>query len=227
IDAVCRTFLGLTVACARCHDHKFDPITQQDYYALAGVFASIRQADLSVADWRTLADFRLPAATSINGIATAQLLWPMPRPLVPGVVDASLHVLADGPHHPKLEWRPGIAQDIPLQLRGNPSRPGPLISRRFLAVLSPTPSQPFRQGSGRLELARALVSEGMPLTARVIGNRAWKHHFGRGLVDTPSDFGSQGAHPSQPQLLDDLTARFIAHGWSLKWLHREILLSAA
>jgi hypothetical protein len=226
IDAVCRTFLGLTVACARCHDHKFDPITQQDYYALAGVFASIRQADVSVADWRSLSDFRLPAATATNSLETALLLSRAKRPLAPGVVDASLHVLADGAHRTKLEWRPSVAQDVAVQLRGNPSRPGSLTPRRFLAVLSPASPRPFRQGSGRLELAHALVNEGAPLTARVIVNRVWQHHFGRGLVDTPSDFGSQGTRPSHPQLLDDLTARFIAHDWSLKWLHREILLSA-
>lgn len=226
IDAVCRTFLGLTVACARCHDHKFDPITQQDYYALAGVFASIRQADLSVADWRSLTDFRLPAAAATTGFETAVMVRHMKRPLALGVVDASLHVLADGAHHTKLEWRAGVAQDIPLHIRGNPSRPGSLVPRRFLAVLSPDPPRSFHQGSGRRELAGALVTDGAPLTARVMVNRVWSHHFGRGLVDTPSDFGSQGARPSHPQLLDDLTARFIAHGWSLKWLHREIVLSA-
>jgi hypothetical protein len=93
-------------------------------------------------------------------------------------------------------------------------------------VLSLGEPRPFRQGSGRLELARAVVREGAPLAARVIVNRVWAQHFGAGLVTTPSDFGAQGARPSHPELLDDLTARFVAAGWSLQWLHREIVLSA-
>jgi hypothetical protein len=112
------------------------------------------------------------------------------------------------------------------QIRGNPANLGPTVPRRFLEVLSKGVVKPFRQGSGRLELARAMVTEGAPLAARVIVNRIWQHHFGRGLVDTPSDFGSQGARPSHPELLDYLAGRFVAAGWSIKWLHREILLSA-
>src|SRR5262249_48596752 len=138
----------------------------------------------------------------------------------------SLLVLADGPDHTKLEYKPGVAQDVCVQVRGNPAKAGPVVPRRFLAVLSPASPRPFKQGSGRLELARAIVNEGAPLSARVIVNRVWEHHFGTGLVETPSDFGSQGVRPSHPELLDDLTARFIAHGWSLKWLHREIMRSA-
>src|SRR5205814_7504436 len=114
-----------------------------------------------------------------------------------------------------------------MQIRGNPANPGPVVPRRFLSVLSPDTPKLFAQGSGRLELARALVAEAAPLTARVIVNRVWKHHFGSGLVDTPSDFGAQGSRPTHPKLLDDLAARFMAHGWSLKWLHRELVLSAA
>jgi hypothetical protein len=201
IQAVTGTFLGLTVACARCHDHKFDPITQQDYYALAGVFASTRPADRPYRERGT-------------------------EPMVPAVQDAGLFVLADGPQRTKVEYRPGVAQDVAVQVRGNAANSGALVPRRFLAVLSADPPPPFRQGSGRLELARALVREGGPLAARVMVNRVWKHHFGAGLVETPSDFGAQGARPSHPELLEDLAARFVAGGWSLKWLHREIVLSA-
>jgi hypothetical protein len=232
IDTVGRTFLGLTVACARCHDHKFDPISTQDYYALAGVFASIRPADYLVRpeDLRlALTHFRLPALGPMTAVETAAVLRQSALGkvlLARGVEDASLTVEADGPHRTKLSYRPGVGQDIALQIRGNPSNLGPSVPRRFLAVLSPTAPQPFTQGSGRLELARAIVTEGAPLSARVLVNRVWQHHFGRGLVETPSDFGGQGARPSHPQLLDDLAARFVANGWSLKWLHREILLSA-
>jgi hypothetical protein len=116
---------------------------------------------------------------------------------------------------------------VAVQRRGNPASPGPVVPRRFLAVLSAAEPRPFREGSGRRALAQALVTEGGPLAARVIVNRVWKHHFGEGLVSTPSDFGAQGARPSHPHLLDDLAARFVASGWSLKWLHREVVLSAA
>jgi hypothetical protein len=124
----------------------------------------------------------------------------------------------------RLDYRPG-PRDLPLFIRGNANRPGPIVPRRFLTVLSEDP-QPYRNGSGRLELAASITTDAAPLAARVIVNRVWLAHFGRGIVDTPSNFGRQGSQPSHPQLLDDLAARFIADGWSLKRLHREILLSA-
>jgi hypothetical protein len=253
IHTLSSTFLGLTVACARCHDHKFDPITTQDYYALAGVFASIRQSDLSLlpdeparraqqarvqlrgieAQLAKLRGNKKPDEKSKKEIAKltaeAQALRSTPNlnePLVPGVVESSLHVLADGPHHTRLMHKPE-PQDVAVQVRGNPASTGPVVSRRFLAVLSGEKPRPFSGGSGRLELAQAIIGEGGALAARVIVNRVWQQHFGAGLVRTPSDFGRQGERPSHPELLDDLAARFVASGWSLKWLHREIMLSAA
>jgi mono/diheme cytochrome c family protein len=110
--------------------------------------------------------------------------------------------------------------------RGNPLQKGETVPRAFLQVLSPKGIQPFQQGSGRLELARAIASEHNPLTARVIVNRVWMHHFGRGLVPTASDFGTRAEAPSHPELLDWLAARFVQQQWSLKRLHREIMLSA-
>jgi hypothetical protein len=109
--------------------------------------------------------------------------------------------------------------------RGSPNRPGELVPRQFVQVLSPQ-RQPFRQGSGRLELARAIVDPANPLTARVIVNRVWMHHFGQGLVDTPGDFGLRSNPPSHPELLDYLAATFMERGWSLKDLHRQIMNSA-
>ncbi|OAI41523.1 hypothetical protein AYO40_00380 [Planctomycetaceae bacterium SCGC AG-212-D15] len=254
IQALTGTFLGLTVACARCHDHKFDPVTTHDYYALAGVFASMRAIERPLvpdADMGLVTQARQKVKALDDEIAKLQVGKPAPpdkdarmaslqaqidkikketpnydAPTAAAVDDASLQVLADGPHRTKLEYKPGVGQDIPMQVRGNPSAVGPIVPRRFLAVLSPGEPKPFG-GSGRLDLAQALVGEGTPLSSRVIVNRVWKHHFGAGLVETPSDFGAQGERPSHPELLDDLTARFIARGWSLKWLHREIVLSAA
>ena len=253
IGAVSSTFLGLTVACARCHDHKFDPISTQDYYALAGIFASIKHTDVSMlpdAETKAIqaamtkigvlqerlkrigkskvADEVKETATLTAQIEAIKKATPnFDAPLAKGVIESSLHVLPDGPHKTKLEYKPAVPQVVPLQIRGVAANSGPLVPRKFLTVLSVDAPKPFKQGSGRLELACAIVNEGAPLSARVIVNRVWKQHFGTGIVETPSDFGMQGARPTHPELLNDLTARFIQNGWSLKWLHREIMLSAA
>jgi hypothetical protein len=111
--------------------------------------------------------------------------------------------------------------------RGIPSNRGDQVPRRFLQVLSHVDGgKPFRNGSGRLELARAIANPSNPLTARVIVNRIWQHHFGEGLVRTPSDFGVRGEPPTHPELLDFLAAEFIESGWSIKALQRRIMLSA-
>jgi len=110
--------------------------------------------------------------------------------------------------------------------RGNPSRPAQYVERRYLRFFSEVSDEAFGQGSGRLELAEAIISPDNPLTARVIVNRVWLHHFGQGLVSTPSDFGMQSAPPSHPELLDHLTTWFVNHGWSIKELHRYVLQSA-
>jgi hypothetical protein len=143
------------------------------------------------------------------------------------VCDAGTWVDGRDPDWTVLEFKPGVPRDLPVFIRGNPARPGAIVPRRFLEVLSPGEPQPFRRGSGRLELAEAVVNDAAGLTARVIVNRIWGWHFGQPLVRTPSNFGALGDAPSHPELLDDLAARFIAAGWSLKWLHREIVLSAA
>ena len=111
-------------------------------------------------------------------------------------------------------------------VRGNPAQPGDRVPRQFLRVLSNNSSTPFAHGSGRLDLARAITAADNPLTSRVIVNRVWMHHFGEPLVSTPSDFGTRSNPPTHPDLLDDLAARFIQSGWSLKNLHRLILLSS-
>ncbi len=254
IDTVCSTFLGLTVACARCHDHKYVPISTRDYYALAGVIAGTRQIDLPLlpdeeaeavrnaeakieelqAEIKTLKAKKPPLADAkarleelTDRIKQLEATPGYKAVAVRGITDAHVSVVSRGPNKTRLEYEDGVGHDIAMHTRGNPNRPGPVVPRRFLTVLSGEDSKSFTQGSGRLELARAIVTDGAPLAARVIVNRVWKHHFGRGLVETPSDFGRQGDRPSHPELLDDLAARFVAAGWSLKWLHREIMLSSA
>jgi mono/diheme cytochrome c family protein/cytochrome c553 len=120
----------------------------------------------------------------------------------------------------------GKPADMRIYLRGNHQKPGPEAPRRFLAVLTSEEPKAFSLGSGRLELAQAVASRDNPLTARVIVNRIWQQHFGRGIVGTPSNFGNLGERPSHPQLLDHLAHLLMANGWSLKKLHREIALSA-
>lgn len=110
-------------------------------------------------------------------------------------------------------------------VRGSPARPGKAVPRQFLEVLAGAGRQPFSRGSGRLELAKAIVAEDNPLTSRVLVNRVWMHHFGEPLVSSPSDFGTRSAPPTHPELLDYLAWSFMADGWSLKQLHRRIMLT--
>jgi len=258
MDAFGRTFLGLTLGCARCHDHKSDPVTAEDYYAIAGVFASVQLVDRPVLDemaWAPIREARAKVKTLEGKRDALKKAKPAPADLkerlaalekeiaairettpkyhtatAPAVMEAALFVKPKdkGEHGTKLDYIPGMARDLPLHERGDPNQPGKVVPRRFLSAFPGPDGSPrsLDHGSGRLELARALVEEAAPLSARVIVNRVWKHHFGHGLVPTPSEFGPAGEAPTHPALLDDLAARFVAKGWSLKWLHREILASA-
>jgi hypothetical protein len=126
------------------------------------------------------------------------------------------HVLVDAP----TPYEPCVF------LRGNPNNRGEAVRRQFLSAIAGARPRPFRNGSGRLELARAIAARDNPLTARVLVNRVWQHHFGKGLVGTPSDFGLRSDPPTHPELLDHLATTFMNSGWSIKKLHRLILLSA-
>ncbi|QDU51640.1 DUF1553 domain-containing protein [Gimesia panareensis] len=196
INNLSRTLMGLTVGCARCHDHKFDPITQEDYYGLYGIFESTR--------------YPFP------GIE----LDKKPRDLVPlvknGKPTKELAFAMD-------EGKPG---DTQLHIQGNPERRGDLVPRKFLEVLGGDllPNNATSH-SGRLQLANWITNPENPLTARVMVNRIWQYHFGTGIVSTPSDFGSRGRVPTHPELLDWLATQFIEDGWSVKQIHRRIMLS--
>ena len=252
IDTLTRGFLGLTVACARCHDHKYDPVPTSDFYALEGVFASTEYVEepavpREVVDAFKTAESAIQAKDKeINSflkgeadrlklkVAGNQLKQVESKLSDEGKKRlAGLRTELAGlkkkapPPYPVIHTlgeasRPG---DAPVLIRGNSTTPGASVPRRFLTVLGGN-QKPFARGSGRLELARAIASEGNPLTARVMVNRVWQHHFGKGLVATPSNFGALGERPSHPELLDWLARRFIASGWSLKSLHREIMLSS-
>lgn len=262
VDTITRGFLGLTVACARCHDHKFDPITMRDYYALAGVMASTQlvewplvatspaEAEALTATREAIVDYSLRVSYARNMKQAAEIedqpTEPFERlaqryqekldalksrqlfdgPIANVVRDAGVWVDDSDPDWTSLKYRPGEPRNLPVFIRGNPNNPGDEVPRRFLEVLTKGDPQPFPSGSGRLELATAIVTDAASLAARVMVNRVWGWHFGQPLVRTPGNFGALGDAPSHPDLLDDLAARFIRHGWSLKWLHREIVLSA-
>ncbi|MEK6260322.1 MAG: PSD1 and planctomycete cytochrome C domain-containing protein [Planctomycetota bacterium] len=263
LDAVSRTFLGLTVACARCHDHKFDAITTRDYYALAGVFASTDLSDRPllpsptaelVREARHKVDSLKESLKKTKGKESeeAQQLQQQivdlreatpyfDTPMAPTIEEASVFVMPDGPDATKLDIRKRQSRDLPIFRRGNPGNPGDIVPRRFLELFSSVTSQPFQQGSGRREFAEALVHEAQALSARVIVNRIWSHHFGKGLVRTPSDFGQQGERPSHPELLEWLSGELVGRAergtrsaeqgaseprWSLKRLHRQLVTSA-
>jgi hypothetical protein len=380
IDVVTRGTLALTVACARCHDHKYDPIPTADYYSLYGVFHGCdeRLTSLGAPDDKELANRRQKFAEKLaqrRGEANARLrsrvgdylaaqlelknypeegfdqllsaddLIPFsvrrwrdflrqtqaaPHPIfgpwnaLAAVTDfekeapsalgralaatninpfvasafstspttlretaqrygkifadagkqtnsagaAELLAFLQDPHSPAVVPDTGIVNteyfyptpvceelwklqgDVDRRLielgtsgalvladrepepnprvfnRGSASRPGDEVPRQFLKVLAGPERKPFTQGSGRLELARAIASPDNPLTARVMVNRIWQHHFGLGLVKTPSDFGLRAEAPSHLELLDWLARRFIAEGWSVKAMHRQIMASA-
>jgi hypothetical protein len=375
IDVTAKAFLGLTVTCARCHDHKFDPIPTADYYSFYGIFASSlepaakpvigptnsayaayevkrREMDERIKNMReqnmrdvfgdyrrqgahyliatvmgqsegpaylkkiganpalfqnwvqatrgggrqTVAIFgvwnvmsRIPTARfavqgpraldnqyqkeraavlspvvlkafdgvtprslvdvanvygklfartdpewenafgNVMGDAVLRFLQPRVRnqyfqlreqsdmlELVDPGAPARAHILVDSP----------TPRDSPILLRGQAETPGDVVPRRFLEVLSGSNRPRFREGSGRLELANAIANKNNPLTARVMINRVWQHHFGEGFVSTPDDLGNQSSPPTHPELLDWLANRFMADAWSVKKLHKVILLSA-
>jgi hypothetical protein len=148
------------------------------------------------------------------------------EPFLNTVFESAQYIDGSDAQYTFIHYKPGEARDVPLLRNGNVATPGEIVPRHFPLVLSKGESK-FTKGSGRLELAGRIFDDAAPLAARVIVNRVWGWHFGRALVGTPSDFGVQGELPTHPELLTDLAARFVAHGWSLKWLNREIMSSAA
>ena len=254
VHTVSSTFLGLNLACARCHDHKYDPLTHSDYYAIAGVLSNSKSTDVALSEGVDAAEVvrsrksvkaldaefeklsksdkeedKLKATEIRQKIEQSKSVAGYDSLLTPGVEDLRLEVRqAEGAHGSRIVFEREL-KDSAIEIRGNPNKLGASVPRRFVSVLTQPTSgvQGWTQGSGRYELAQSITGQSQDLAARVMVNRIWKHHFGRGLVDTPSDFGRQGQAPTHPELLDDLAHRFIEQGWSIKWLHREILLSAA
>jgi len=205
IDVTGRAMLGLTIACARCHDHKFDAIRTTDYYALAGIFRSTEPFQ--------------------DEVRNATMWWEIP--VQQGKGAEPLLVMAP---------KESMPRNLRVHLRGNRFTLGKIVPRGVPEVITPVGDQtvdgtgnlvdPNQLTSGRLELARWIASPANPLTARVMVNRIWQHHFGRGLVATSDNFGVRGERPTHPELLDWLAKRFVESGWSVKAMHRLMVLSS-
>lgn len=297
IETTGRAFLGLTLRCARCHDHKYDPITQQDYYALYGFFASTRYPWAGSEEVEskkfTRYDFPplVPAAAAAPKVQAYEKQLQELRariqqiekndPLVHSIAEltARFQSVSNQLRELKKEGRdrqslliqfaaveklledqkkelkdklkalqtglrgleiPGLPTDLSgayavddgqpldacLQVRGEPTERGMVIQRGVPRVIAGGYEMKIPKGSsGRLQLAEWLTQPDHPLTARVLVNRVWQHHFGKGIVTTPSNFGLRGEPPTHPELLDWLTGYFLDHGGSIKALHRLILQS--
>ncbi|MBY0229682.1 MAG: DUF1549 and DUF1553 domain-containing protein, partial [Gemmataceae bacterium] len=222
IDTVGKAFLGLTLGCARCHDHKFDPVTTRDYYALAGIFYSTRILETLGTKGGEYTLQRIPLVPRAYLAKRAEQLKRKDKSVLPEppVAEAA----QDGGTPGGLFPRNG---DVPLHVRGSYARLGAVVPRGFPRFFAGDKQPSIGKGSGRPELAAWIATEKNPLTARVIVNRVWAWHFGTGLVRTPNNFGMLSEPPSHPRLLDWLAARFVEDGWSLKALHRRLLLSDA
>ncbi|MBI82159.1 MAG: hypothetical protein CMJ81_03095 [Planctomycetaceae bacterium] len=197
IDVTSRAFLGLTVACARCHDHKFDPIPTEDYYSLAGIFRSLKI---------------IRETGHITWMWTEHPLLTLPGNETPLMIMAPLE---DG------------GRNLRVHLRGDYNDLGQEVPRRFLRIIAGEDQTPITtKQSGRLELAQWIASPTNPLTARVMVNRIWQGHFLQGIVASSDNFGKMGQPATHPRLLDWLASRFIESGWSVKAMHRLIMLSS-
>ncbi|MFM7056732.1 MAG: PSD1 and planctomycete cytochrome C domain-containing protein [Planctomycetota bacterium] len=312
LQIVCSSTMGLTMQCARCHSHKFDPIPQTDYFRLQAVFTSVYRPDKWIPQMerrlliaskqqqeqatRTNADVDAAVktlneqATALKTTFTARLFDDRLAAL-PGEIRDDVRAALDTPAPNRSEIQKYLAEKFerslrpqakdldmalaaipdyktesdriaaqiaaeqarriqldevraaydlpgepttPLLLRGDPLTPGPLVAPGVLSALAApqpftwqTPGADAKTSGRRLAFARWLTQPEHPLTARVIVNRVWMHHFGAGLVSTPEDFGVSGSPPSHPELLDWLATEFVRSGWSIKQLHRLILTSAA
>jgi hypothetical protein len=275
VDKIGRAMLGMTIGCARCHDHKFDPISQRDYYALAGIFDvtdSVRRAPwggwsfpataelLESDDNRAAREARIK--THQNRIETlkAELQRAQERKTAIGAIlkqsaapgevprealeregkdlDARLRQIDAEITHAEF-FMPAAAQafavrdlpephDMRLTIRGNPHVLGDSVPRGFPAVIPPKAAEPIPAGqSGRRQLADWVTNPENPLTARVAVNRIWQKLFGEGIVRSVDYFGLRGELPSHPELLDSMSATFMAEGWSQKRIIRKLVLSRA
>ncbi|MDE0109735.1 MAG: DUF1549 and DUF1553 domain-containing protein [Bryobacterales bacterium] len=233
-DIVGTALLGLTVGCARCHDHMFDPIRQVDYYRLQAYFGASREANLvfdsdsTIEEWQKATKEIATKMKSLRG--EIKLAEGEQRLRLQAEHDALESQLPEPP--PTLATVQNGSEDrnqVRLLDRGDHTKPLQPVDPRPLGVLLPedAPTLPPDVENPRSRLAGWITSPGHPLTARVAVNRIWQGYFGRGIVDTPNDFGAMGGRPSHPALLDYLANELVESGWSVKHVHRLILTSSA
>ncbi len=227
-------FLGVTVGCARCHDHKFDPFRQSDYYRLQAHFAQLQPNDIVLASQQEQDAWKAKAAPVEQKKRQLQMQLRRAPDGEKAKLEAELDALDDA-MPPPLESiysaldDPAKASPIKVLFHGDYLNPVSTVGVRTLGILLPdgTPEAPLQEEKPRLKLAQWIADPANPLPARVMVNRVWQYHFGRGIVATPNDFGLMGSRPSNPELLDWLASRFVEGGWKLKPIHRMILLSSA
>jgi hypothetical protein len=233
LDMVGRTMLGLTLGCARCHDHKFDPIRQADYYRIQSYFSATHEKDMPLAAEAEQAAWEAKAKTIQEEIKTlkAELRGKVGDERL--ALEKKLEAANDRLPAP-LPALYSVENDFqrvsPIHLlnRGEYNQPKEKVGARPLGVLLPdgAPERTSLPENPRTKLAEWLIDPENPLTARVIANRIWHWQFGRGLVATPNDFGKMGLRPTHPELLDYLANQLIAGGWRMKPLHRLLLTSS-
>jgi hypothetical protein len=248
IDNVGKTMLGVGVACARCHDHKFDPIPTRDYYALYGIFQSTKYAFPGTEIYQHARDFT-PLADGADAerliayqVETSHLddriedftAGRVPKGLSEADKNKEMQAMKDRVavlelHAPSVPRAYAVSEGTPVnakvQRKGDPKNLAEDVPRGFLTILGGAKLPPEEKGSGRRELADWIVNT--PLMARVMVNRIWQYHFGKGIVGTPSDFGARGDRPVNPELLDYLAARFKESGYSMKTMHKRMMLTRA
>jgi hypothetical protein len=227
-------FLGVTVGCARCHDHKFDPFRQSDYYRLQAHFAQLQPNDIVLASAEEQAAWKAKAAPVEQKKRQLQAQLRRAPDGEKAKLEADLDALDDEMPAPlesiySVSDEPAKASPVRVLFHGDYLNPVATVGVRTLGVLLPdgTAEADISTEKPRLKLAEWIADANNPLTARVMVNRVWQYHFGRGIVSTPNDFGRMGSRPSNPELLDWLASRFIEGGWKLKPIHRAILLSSA
>jgi hypothetical protein len=227
-------YLGVTVGCARCHDHKFDPIRQSDYYRMMGYFAQTQSHDVVQATTEQQEAWKVKAAPVQQQITALQLqMRKAPESEKNGIAmkldDVEDQLPPPLPSVFAVTDDPKQTTPIEILFHGDYLQPNAKVGARPLGVLLPenAPDEPLDSPTPRLRMANWVADPANPLTARVMVNRVWQYHFGRGIVSTPNDFGRMGGRPSNPALLDYLANQYVANGWRMKPLHRMILLSSA
>lgn len=242
------TFLGLTLHCARCHDHKFDPITQRDYYRMLAFLTPgkpfVRDHDESISlpvgdkslhervrDLNAAVDRQIAHLQKRHdGLAKEPATEALRKALDQRIDALRAHRPKGAPSTLGLTDVSATPAPTKMFVRGDAHKPGEEVQPGFISAIDPATPHITAASNGnttgrRLALARWIARPENPLTARVLVNRLWQHHFGRGIVGTPSDFGAMGEQPSDPRLLDWLANELVASGWRIKHIHRLIVSS--